>query len=178
MNLEFYPSPIKPALSASSPFARQIALAALNPPSHTEPSSAELSLSALYLFSTCRASNNMPPSSEAKHGAFLEEKEDEDYDLVDYDAEIGDGDNAQLEREGQLLQAGPRRKNVYAHAVSNLMKKASSKKESAPAKESPTIPRHLVSHESITTLSPELIALIAAECTNYLRKLLLRIFIH
>jgi hypothetical protein len=178
MNHKFYPSPIKPALSGSSIFAHQINLAAINPPSHTEPSSAKLSLLALYLFSTPRGHNNMPPSSEAKCGAFLEEKEDEDYDLVEYDAEIGDGDNAQLEREGQLLQIGPRRKNLYANAVSNLMKKASSNKESAPAKESPTVPRHLISHESITMLSPELAALLAAECMNCLRIPLLRIFIH
>ncbi len=92
-------------------------------------------------------------------------KPDEEFDMVNDDGEISDGDEDQRAREGLLLQQDQPQtppKNPYARAVSKLMKPfkkdatASGTNISGPA-------QSLVRHDIVTTLTPELSALLGRE---------------
>ncbi len=99
------------------------------------------------------------------------QKHDEDYEIVDFDEELEDDDvNQQTVREGQLLQdqSQTKSKNIYIQAMSNLMvsgknlgsgSSASTHAVAGP----PSRPRKLISHCQITTISPEIAVLLAAE---------------
>ena len=109
--------------------------------------------------------------------AWAAKKPDDDYDIVDYDDELEDEDTDQQRvEEGQLLQrqSQARGKNVYVQAMSNLMKSAnkigSASTQAVPDQSQK--PKKLISHEQITTITPELAQLLAAEGTDYIRRFL------
>jgi hypothetical protein len=99
---------------------------------------------------------NMPFSKAKPDAPNLTPAIDEGYDLVDYDSGLDNGDNEQLEREGYLLQQdqpgyGPfQPKKPYRPMISSLMNK-----EEPGQNQVPTATRSLVSHDIVTTLSPE-----------------------
>jgi hypothetical protein len=100
---------------------------------------------------------------------------DEEYDMFNYDEEISDDDNEeQFVREGIIMQEDqplPPQKKSYNQTVSNLMKpvrktgRSSTKNVQDPA-------RRLVSHDHVTTVSPELADVLGSEGANYLNRLL------
>ena len=100
---------------------------------------------------------------------------EEDYDMVDYYDEIGDGDDEQQAREGLLLQqdqpqASLPHKNPYIKAMSNLLRPGE-KVESVSEKNATGPSRRLVSHEFITTLSPELADRLESQGTDHTKGL-------
>ena len=115
-------------------------------------------------------------SSKPKWGALSgSEDPEEDYDMVDYYDEIGDGDDEQQAREGLLLQqdqpqASLPHKNPYIKAMSNLLRRGE-KVESVSEKNAPGPSRRLVSHEFITTLSPELADRLESQGTDHTKGL-------
>jgi hypothetical protein len=103
------------------------------------------------------------------------EDPDEEYDMFNYDEEISDDDNEQqFVREGILLQEDqpqPPHKKFYMQTASNLMRpgrktgQSSTKNFQGPA-------RRLLSHDHITTVSPELADVLGSEGVNCLNRLL------
>lgn len=99
---------------------------------------------------------------------------DHEYDMVDYEAEIGQDGDDQRAKEGLLLQQDqPQspRKNVYVQAVSNLMKLG--KMGDNPIGETVSGPsRHLISHDIVTTLTPQLAGLFGKQSMDRSESLL------
>jgi hypothetical protein len=100
---------------------------------------------------------------------------DEEYDMFNYDEEISDDDNEQqFVREGILLQDDqpqPPNKKFYMQTVSKLMK-SGRKTGCSSTKSFQGRARRLVSHDHVTTVSPELADVLGSEGANYLNRLL------
>jgi hypothetical protein len=85
---------------------------------------------------------------------------DENYDIFDYEEEISDDDTARAITEGILRQedqpqAPKPKRHPYAEKISKLMKRGA-KAENISEQDVAGPSRRLVSHDQITSLSPEL----------------------
>lgn len=103
------------------------------------------------------------PSSKSKSSALSESgNPDETYDIFDYEEEITDDDGERFAIEGILRQqdqpqARQPLRNVYIEKMSQFMKRGG-KVETASEKDVASPSRCLISHDFVTTLSPELAA--------------------
>jgi len=85
---------------------------------------------------------------------------DENYDIFDYEEEISDDDTERAITEGILRQqnqpqAPKPKRHPYVEKMSNLVKRGA-KIESTSEQDAAGPSRRLVSHDHITSLSPEL----------------------
>jgi hypothetical protein len=108
-------------------------------------------------------------SSKAKvEETYLSGDPDEAYDIIHYQTELSEEDeDDQRVREGQLLQHPhlPSR-NMYIQVMSRIVK-AGNQPEHSSSNDVPAAARHLVSHDHVTTITPELAAL-ASKSMNHL----------